>query len=468
MINKIYFAIALVFSFYSSFAQPQAYHWYFGNNAGLDFSSGTAVAVGNGALETNEGCSSISDAAGILLFYTDGVTVYNKLHQAMPNGTNLEGHVSSTQSALIVQKPGTTDHYYIFTTDAGAYAAPPNNGVHFSEVDMNLNSGNGDVVAATKNTLLVATATEKLCGTRHANGTDIWVMAHGWNDSTFYAYLVTNAGVNMVPVTSATGAAHGGTDDNTIGQMKISPQGDKIALAVRIAGFFQLFDFDNSSGVVANPLLLQIPQFLTAYGVEFSPNGSRLYVCTDSFLTLYQYDLSSGNPSVIVNSYVSVGTVSASLAGSMQLAPDGKIYLAPSSGTTGSLYISRINSPDALGTACNFVSNALSLGTGRSFLGLPNFISSYFLPTGINTNDYSNLFSIYYDHGNNSLKINFTNYINKDVSALLMDISGKEILTANLRNENSDIILPIVNPGIYIFRLSNKEINMSKKIFISY
>ena len=182
MKNKFYILTLFIFFSAKTIAQQQAYHWYFGNQGGLDFSSGSAVAVNNGALITEEGCSSISDAAGNLLFYTNGVNVYNKLHQLMPNGTGLLGHISSTQSALIVQKPGTTDRYFIFTSDAGEYVAPPNDGVHYSEVDMNLSSGNGDIVAATKNTPLLSTATEKLCGTLHSNGTDIWIMAHGWND----------------------------------------------------------------------------------------------------------------------------------------------------------------------------------------------------------------------------------------------------------------------------------------------
>src|SRR4051794_6120512 len=104
MRNKFCTLIVFAFYFTRATSQPEAFHWYFGNHAGLDFSSGTAVAVNNGAMVTDEGCSSISDAAGNLLFYTNGVNVYNKLHQLMPNGTGLLGHVSSTQSALIAKK----------------------------------------------------------------------------------------------------------------------------------------------------------------------------------------------------------------------------------------------------------------------------------------------------------------------------------------------------------------------------
>jgi hypothetical protein len=51
---------------------------------------------------------------------------------------------------------------------------------------------------------------------------------------------------------------------STIGQMKISPDGKKLALAVYGAsvpstmglGGFQLFDFDASTGVISNSLIL--------------------------------------------------------------------------------------------------------------------------------------------------------------------------------------------------------------------
>ena len=451
----------------STYSQQEAYHWYFGNYAGVDFSSGTAVAVSNGALSTDEGCSSVSDAAGNLLFYTNGVNVYNKLHQLMPNGTGLLGHISSTQSALIVKKPGTTDHYFIFTSDAGEYVAPPNDGIHYSEVDLNLNSGNGDIISATKNTPLLGTATEKLCGTLHSNGTDVWVMAHGWNDSTFYAYLVTGSGVNSTAVTSASGSVHGGIDDNTIGQMKFSPQGNKLALAVRIAGFFELFDFDNATGIVSNPILLQIPQFLSAYGVEFSPDGNRLYVCTDSFNSLYQYDLSSGVPSIIINSLLTVGTISGGAA-SMQLGPDGKIYMAHYIGASGNQYIGRINSPNVLGTSCGYVNNALNLGTGKCIYGLPNFISSFFLPTGINENSVSNMLSAFIDQKNRILKIKINYLKDCNIVIKLNDISGKEIFTTEIRKINSEIMLPKIKTGIYILQVRNSEISIRKKLFVDF
>src|ERR1039458_6071077 len=91
----------------------RTYHWYFGSKAGLDFSSGSLIAVTNGQL-VSDNSASISDTAGHLLFYTDGISVWNKNHQLMPNGTGLNGDAYG--KVVIVPKPLNDSIYYIFYT----------------------------------------------------------------------------------------------------------------------------------------------------------------------------------------------------------------------------------------------------------------------------------------------------------------------------------------------------------------
>ena len=100
-------------------AQNEASYWYFGQNAGVRFDAdqGTVTAVTDGQLNTLEGCTSISDEDGNLLFYSDGSTIWNRNHQIMLNGTGLRGDDSSTSSGLIVPKPQDPDFYYLFTVD---------------------------------------------------------------------------------------------------------------------------------------------------------------------------------------------------------------------------------------------------------------------------------------------------------------------------------------------------------------
>ena len=70
-------------------SQNEAKKWYFGANAGLDFAANPPTVLVNSAMNVLEGCASIADAAGNLLFYTNGLEVYNNEHQVMPNGDDL-------------------------------------------------------------------------------------------------------------------------------------------------------------------------------------------------------------------------------------------------------------------------------------------------------------------------------------------------------------------------------------------
>jgi len=99
------------------YSQGEANIWYFGGHGGLDFNSGIPVVLTNGQMDTYEGCSTISNNTGQLLFYTDGKTVWNKNHLIMPNGSGLLGNTSSSQAALILTKPNSAMIYYIFTAD---------------------------------------------------------------------------------------------------------------------------------------------------------------------------------------------------------------------------------------------------------------------------------------------------------------------------------------------------------------
>src|SRR5215217_3779517 len=103
----------------------------------MDLRGGVQVALYDCVMSTYEGSASIADHDGNLLFYTDGISVWNKNHNVMPNGSGLLGDASSTQSALVVPKPGSDSIYYIFTT-SGYWS-------HYSEVDMSLDGGLGDV-----------------------------------------------------------------------------------------------------------------------------------------------------------------------------------------------------------------------------------------------------------------------------------------------------------------------------------
>ena len=394
-------------------SQKESANWYFGEFAGLSFNTNNPLPLLDGKLITSEGCATISDPNGNLLFYTDGVTVWDRRHEVMPNGQGLLGHSSSTESALIIPKPGSKSRFYIFTIDQPSYYLKDNpiiNGVNYSEVDLALNNGFGAIVDGVKNIHLVTydsndflenkyKSTEKITAVTHSDGSSIWVITYFMDR--FYSFKVDANGVNVSPIISTVQQLvkpvlnDDGANISAIGYLKVSPNGKKIAIAHssttvgsprtgrKKSGKVLVYNFNNSNGFVANELEIFSGGY--PYGIEFSPNSKLLYVTnnifdeSDTFVSgdLYQYNLAGSN---IVGSRQPIFS-SQNIAGALQLAINGKIYRAGyRSGSVG-LDLSVIKNPNEFGTLCEYLENTVNLGGRASKLGLPPFVQSIFLYT---------------------------------------------------------------------------------------
>jgi gliding motility-associated-like protein len=360
----------------SSFSQKQATKWYFGKHAGLDFSNGAPVLLTGGSIDTDEGCATMSDKNGNLLFYTDGETVWNRNHQPMPNGTGLMGGYTSTQSALAIPFPGNDSLFYLFTVSQ----EDRTHGFRYSVVNMKKDNGLGDIV--TKNVELLNPAYEKLSGVRHRNCSDYWIVTRKWNSDEYHAYLITPTGISS-PVISKTSNVIGGAPTNSRGQLKFSPDGTKAAAAHNIRyDYVELMDFDNLTGQFSNTIKL-VPNApftetssIGVYGVEFSPNSKLLYITSTYGFSipqthlLHQYNVSLSSPAAIINSKKLIDNTA--FCYGMQLGPDKRIYVA-----RNYYYADVIASPDIEGPGCGYTKDAIFLGTSGE-LDFPSFIQSYF------------------------------------------------------------------------------------------
>lgn len=356
-----HFFIILCFS--ATYSQKESRKWYFGYNAGLDFCSNPPTVLTNGALQTLEGCSSISDPSGNLLFYSNGQTIWDKTHAVMANGTGLLSSFSTSQACLIVKQPGSSTIYYVFSLFA--YGHP--NGLNYSIVDMSLAGGNGSVTV--KNVVVQDPSAEKLAGVMHDNGSDVWIISHDVNTNDFRANLLTSAGLNTTAVISSVGLLIS-WGDPTIGYMKVSPDRKRIAMAVYNLSRFELFDFNASNGQVSNPLSLSSPS-MAAYGCEFSPDSKKLYGTSWHDTDIHQWNLNAGSNSAIVQSKTSVYTSTVVGFGALQLGPNGKIYVA----RPGRQTLGVIHSPNTIGINCNYADVGQSLGTATCQFGLPNYVN---------------------------------------------------------------------------------------------
>lgn len=365
-----------------SFQTPhQADNWLFFQNVGLKFTDAGATvnhpSVEN--LAAGKGTAAISDENGNLLFYTDGIKVWNSNHSVINAGPNLSGDLGSTQSALIVPRPGSEKFYYIFTTDL---VYPPafgyTRGFNYSCVDVSLNENQGEVTSE-RNIQLLTESAEMISSVKHANGTDYWVVTHGLNGNDFHAFLVDSSGVNLEAVVSSKGSDIDGDYNKReyFGALKLSPKGDKIAYASFGKEVIEIFSFDNSTGLVSNPVTIK-PELINPdrgpYYVEFSPDGTKLYYTIANISTgldnqLFQYDLTSGAEPLLLNETPFDADVSA-----LQLARDGKIYV----GRFQKNMLGVIKNPNRPGLSCKYDQDGINLGSKKALNGLTNFIQSYF------------------------------------------------------------------------------------------
>jgi hypothetical protein len=381
----LYIFFSITFSCFSQNLQNA--NWLFGNKSGLTFmpNPNAPTALYN-PVRFGESCATVSDINGNLLFYTDGITVWNSSHNALINGTGLLSNSSSTQGVIIVPRPN-HDTYFVVTIDGES-----NNhyGLHYSEIDMSV--GGGQVVAATKNTPLkdhngididavYINRSEKLTSTVHGDGINYWIITQigGY----IYSYLVSENGISSTPVASPAPITIQNSLYNLvgIGHMKISPNAQRIGICyyktgtgVNDLGGLALGKFNYYTGVATfdnNLITLTDEPYFS--GLEFSPNSNIVYFSTTYKIyntnqraansnsgnslgnNLYALTDKNSTPTLIgqipsqnnYNKSINPVYTTSNGAEGLQLAIDGKIYSTTlQEFTTLSEYLSVINDPD--------------------------------------------------------------------------------------------------------------------------
>jgi gliding motility-associated-like protein len=372
--------------------QQRASVWYFGNHAGIDFSSGKAVVLEDGSIFAKAGCSSICNNQGQLLFYTNGNKVWNKNHQLMANGDTLKGSQLVNQNSVIVPKPLCDSLYYLFTINDYDSLR----GFNYSIINMNKESGLGKIVE--KNIEVTKNLLEKIAAIKHCNNLDYWIITHGYNNN-FYVYKLDHNGFCFDTIKSKTGSS----PKADIGYLKVSPAGNKIVMPINNDTVLaEVFDFNNKNGKISNPAqILQRNGNTYCYGIEFSPDGNLLYISTGGKkYELIQYQINNNSTEELNNSAV---VIAEGNNFALQLAPDGKIYIANENRPT----LNSINKPSLVGEACGFEEKSIEFDNGISLMGLPNFVQTWFYQADF---DYKNtcladstLFSFYQNENYDSI-----------------------------------------------------------------
>jgi|JI10StandDraft_1071094.scaffolds.fasta_scaffold47407_3 hypothetical protein len=449
-------------------------NWRFGHAAGLNFDKNnnyqSTVFTGSHGI-TYEGNSCISDTDGNLLFYCNGDTLWNALHQPMLNGAGLLCDKNTMVSSQIIPRPGSSNQFYLFVN--GCVADQCINGLRYSLVDMTLDNGKGAIVSGQKNIIVMPNALQGMAITKHSNGTDYWLAY-----SKYFSPPQNTSRLVMIPITSSgpdtTNMVISPFDEETMGGSgRFSPNGQ---IFNRGVGEFYLFN--NSTGQLSNKIRPQndsiaIGSNFFTYGYEFSPDSRFLYACLVTGIgnnCIQQIDLSIYDSAAISNSIYSwqiyFGPPVLQGLGHMQLGPDGKIYVSKTGGFTDSIHI--IHQPNILGAGCNFEYNALSLERPCNF-SMPIYPDYYFeniITSSNNLFQIDNLINVYPNPANEYITINHRYTENN--SYLLYDYKGQLVFAFNGNQLIQTINTGQIPNGIYFLQICSNSKTISKKIIINH
>lgn len=393
---KVFILLAgLTMSSFTKAIAQEGNIWCFGSGVGLDFNSGNPVAFTT-AMQFGSPCASVADEQGNLLFYTNGVQVWNRQHQVMPNGndlivdpvlpppaqlnpphaTNYISNGSNPGAVMIVPMPEQKNLYYIFLlTNVNMF--PWDGRLYYRIVNMDLDGGLGDVDGECR--LLDVSLISR--GTIYQEGPltgvvgdrcNVWLLAtkHNQSGNFLAAYNIDGDGIDSLPVLSNINIP-GRSNFRSGSQFVVAPNRKKIAFAANAT----LFDFDPFTGIASNGLSLSSTDENPCgyFNVAFSSDNAKLYCSGGMFNScrLDQYDLNSGDSALMASSR----TLIANEGGNLRLGPDGRIYI--SNQTLGSpVLYGVIDKPNLSGVACDFMPNTpiFSPGTGSNGHALPTVV----------------------------------------------------------------------------------------------
>jgi len=278
-------------------------------------------------MDSYEGCAVYCDADGEMLLYTNGGgtnaegfggnsirdgIIWNKNQQVMYNmGLTEGGGYSAAQSALILPKPNSPDHYFVLTMDIGSDPTQPpfliNRGLSYFEVDMSANGGLGEVIEANVN--LFKPSAEYLTAIPMSDFSGYWIIIVDSDSGDFVVIPLTEAGFG--PAVIQPNIIH-----DQFGIVKASPNGKYICINQA------LYHFNATTGILTYKESIPI----SSYSLSFSPSSNYIYGFEDDVsVSLLRYDLRAD--SVALTQEVMNFDSIISFLGQMQIGPDGNIYL---------------------------------------------------------------------------------------------------------------------------------------------
>lgn len=418
--------------------------------------------------------TSMSDEAGNLLFYSNGCYIVNKLGEIMENGDSINpgliqdvwcpaGGSFIAQGVIALPAPGSDSLYYLFNLDLGQpyfqtqYIGVAPEHLYYQVIDMSLNNGLGKVIA--KNQIAVQDTFSRgtVKAVRHANGEDWWVITQKSHSNCYFLTLVTAQGVQP-PLLECEGKVWDDNDPGT--QVVFTPDDNKYIRVNRYNGL-NIFDFDNETGDLSNPIVIDFPNDTFYYaGASVSANSRFLYISART--KLYQFDLQAadiGASKTLIGVWDGFNNPYPIIFYYSALAPDNKIYI---SGTSSHKYIHVIHKPDSLGLACEFEQRGIELPS-YNYATIPNFPQYRSQPTPVDCDSLVSSKEIapakdeikIYPNPTKGMVTIELNQINSNALIEVYDMFGRRRLAKPLEHHIEQLDMTSFEEGLYIIAIKS-------------
>ena len=321
--------------------------------------------------------ASFCDSLGNLLFYTNGIQIMGSNHERIENGDSINtGYYASldyssgykvAQSTFFLQMPGHPDTIILFhgSTEIDDVFGITINKFHTTKI---YNRQEPFVVEKNR-PLLEDVRLNGISAVRHANGRDWWVIYGVQSENKYFLFLLTDKGVvstEKVELYPEFPFLHADC------YLKFTPDGNKFIRYYTSDGVY-IYDFDRCNGGFSNGVFIPVPEDFLGWGHCISKNGRFLYV--SSVTKILQYDIWADdieNTEVLVAVYDGYQSPFSTTFNTMQLGPDGRIYI---NSTSGSNILHVIQYPNKKGLACEVRQHSLELPTynARTMPHFPNY-----------------------------------------------------------------------------------------------
>ena len=463
--------------------EPGLGNQYNFSSDGLTF---TTVNLGSEVFRT---VSLMSDKeTGELLFYSNGCKVFNRNHELMLNGDDINNVTDQwsfycglgfgypgNNNTMTLPDPANLNGYYIIHKPLTLIEEPILDAftetVNYTYVDMELDNGLGGVIA--KNIVLEERRTEwgHLQACKHANGKDWWITQILNDENIFLIYLLDENGISLVneitegPVLLA--------NDGVATQVTFSRDGSKFFIHNPLNELL-IYDFERETGEIIFREQIHLTEENRARAVCVSPNNQYLYASTRT--RLFQFDLLNDDiesSKVLIDTFLRLPNSQVpSQFGYMLPGPDCKIYLTSPAGTT---YQHVIHSPDLPGKDCDFEQHGVN--SPNPMPALFSFVFPYFRmdeehpcdPTLVGLADLygtdRDQISIFPNPVSSLLTI--SQEIDLDIERyMIYTLSGQQIMSGAVSGLDLTIDVSRLDKGMYILQVVDDEGEMLASKFV--